>query len=419
MILVGIFGVIFWMVAPLFSEARSDDLIALTLALIVFAFIAAPAVGAGLGVALLRRDTAQREALQWLLMTACRHDLPIAPVARSFADGSAHSVLPKLLTIVLCPPVGVLATLARWGTFRSRAQSFARDLERGAPLPDAVDAHPGLFTLQDAVTVRVGAETGQTDEALRRCLAADRRARDVARAVTSRLWYLGLVFVMMQGMVVCSAWSFLPRFESTLADFSAPVPEVTRILLQFNSFMTEHQWDWQPVMLVLLAELACLFWLIMVISGQWPAPPLLFDRLFPRKDGAAVLRVMGLGVAAGQPLAANLKTQMRYCRKGWLRGRLLRVFEALLDGRDWIEVLRRQRLVRRVDAEVLHAAERAGNLGWALDQTAESIDRRWEGAIKALTQWMLPVCIFGLGGVMLFIAVAFFLPLVQMIEALL
>ena len=95
----------------------------------------------------------------------------------------------------------------------------------------------------------------------------------------------------------------------------------------------------------------------------------------------------------------------------------LRRSRRILDEiKDAEESLHDARLIGTVDAGVLAAAERAGNLVWAMNEVSDSLLRRelyrWQWWYNVAT----PVAVALLGAAVGFICVALFLPLVALIE---
>ena len=88
------------------------------------------------------------------------------------------------------------------------------------------------------------------------------------------------------------------------------------------------------------------------------------------------------------------------------------------QGVDWIEALWRHGLIRAADGEVLTAAAKVGNLGWALSELAESAERRLATRFQAVVQTLFPLVVVMLGAVIFMMAIAYFLPLVQLIQRL-
>ena len=80
-------------------------------------------------------------------------------------------------------------------------------------------------------------------------------------------------------------------------------------------------------------------------------------------------------------------------------------------GGDWCESLRRHGLIRQPELAVLQAAQRVGNLPWALTEMADSVRRRLAYRVQAAAQLLFPPMVILMGLVVMFIVVALFVPL--------
>jgi type II secretory pathway component PulF len=75
-------------------------------------------------------------------------------------------------------------------------------------------------------------------------------------------------------------------------------------------------------------------------------------------------------------------------------------------------------LIRGAEAAVFQAAERAGNLAWALDEMANSNIRRLTYRLRAWLNVLFPLLVLVFGGCVLVIGVGILQPLFQMIASL-
>ena len=87
-------------------------------------------------------------------------------------------------------------------------------------------------------------------------------------------------------------------------------------------------------------------------------------------------------------------------------------------GRDWLESLRQTGLIGPADAAVLRAAQRVGNLEWALEEMAASALRRQIFHVQALLQISFPVALLTVGTFVFLFVCGLFLPLVSLIQGL-
>jgi type II secretory pathway component PulF len=92
------------------------------------------------------------------------------------------------------------------------------------------------------------------------------------------------------------------------------------------------------------------------------------------------------------------------------------VASAAEAGMPWCASLHQSGLISPADAAVLSAAERVGNLPWALEEMAASALRRQAYRVQALIH-ILYLFLLILAGVMVFLFVAgLFVPLVTLIQ---
>ena len=170
--------------------------------------------------------------------------------------------------------------------------------------------------------------------------------------------------------------------------------------------------------LLLVVQLALVIALPFAFAGWlWITVPVL-DRFFVRRHSGLILRSIAVAIDSEKPLPLAFLTLATHYPARWVRDRLADVLSDVRRGVDWIEALQEHGLLRRVDAAVLESARRSGNLAWALRETADTGERRLAYRMHALLQLVFPVLILGVGLFVLTVAVAFFSPLVVLIQRL-
>jgi type II secretory pathway component PulF len=142
------------------------------------------------------------------------------------------------------------------------------------------------------------------------------------------------------------------------------------------------------------------------------------DRVFRRRHTAIILRVLAAGAEAGQTLTELLGRLAASYPRPWVRGRLRKAADRVVRGDDWCEALRVEGLMSRSDSAVLRSAERAGNLAWALRQTADGGERRLAYRLQAIAQILQPLIVVAMGMLVLLFALTYFRPLITLIDAL-
>lgn len=303
--------------------------------------------------------------------------------------------------------------------FRRRLRALARDLDAGVPLPAALDRNRGVVPAEALVMIRVGWEAGNPAGALRDAAESAAGPWHPHRQGLAKALAYGLgMLVVLQILGGFLFYYIAPSFRKILDDFGEPLPPLTRFVFRGVQILGEH---WEVALALALLELAAggvlVAWLISYVFGFDLRLPLL-DRLSRRRHAAAILRMLAMGVEGRRPLAEGLKLMAAHHPVGWARARLARTEIRAGRGEPWAAAMRDEGLIRATDAAVLDAAQRAGNLPWALRELAEGAERRSAYRLRALAQTLLPLIVVAVGALVGLIAVAYFLPLVALIREL-
>src|SRR5262249_1570555 len=101
--------------------------------------------------------------------------------------------------------------------------------------------------------------------------------------------------------------------------------------------------------------------------------------------------------------------------KAHIRRRLRRAAERTAEGTHWCDALQSSGLITDPDAGVLKAAERVGNLPWAMNNTADRLVRRFTTRMLGTMSVSFSLVLLAFGAVVLLIAVGLIFPLAQLI----
>jgi general secretion pathway protein F len=145
----------------------------------------------------------------------------------------------------------------------------------------------------------------------------------------------------------------------------------------------------------------------------WNVP--LLDRIFRSADRALMLRSLAVYVDKGQPIVAGLRSLASFYPKLWIRLRLAFATETIMQGDSWCNSLREYGLIRTNDAAVFEAAQRVGNLSWALREIADRDERRLGYRLRAAGEWLCPLILLSVAGMVYVFVSAFFSPLIKLI----
>jgi len=331
---------------------------------------------------------AQQRALLWVLTVASERLMPLVPAIEAFAQ-------------------------ERWGAIAKRAGRLAELLKSGMPLPEALRSVPGVLPARLLPTIHVACESGALAAALREAATAGSEGPPLWRHLAIRIAHLCLLLLFGMMILTFIMLQIVPAFEKIFSDFGVPLPPLTRSLIIASHFVYYY---WYLLVLLLPAGFL-LFFFVMLRMGRRTGWALPGEGLLGRRlDTATILEALALAADRQRPMTHAITALAESYHKLSVRRRLGRVLGDVHSGADWGESLLVRGLLRRADLAVLQAAQRVGNLPWALREMAASSRRRMAYRLAALVQVLMTVVVVAAGLVVMWVVVSLFLPLVTLIR---
>jgi type II secretory pathway component PulF len=340
--------------------------------------------------ALRKRRATQQYALLWLLTVSAEYSMPLTPAIAAFGR-------------------------ERGGLFGGRAKRLAAMLKSGWSLPDGLDHCRGLLPRHAIPMIRVGWRSGDLAGALRQAAAVESLHEPVWMSLIGKITYVFCVPLFGFGILAFVMMKIVPAYEKIFKDFGTRLPDLTIALIHTSYFMVNYWYLFVPfqMFLGLLIPYAIVRYFGWI---QWDPPGV--AALVRRLDTANVLDSLALVARQQRPILDGIDQLAAAYHKLDVRWRLRGTAEDIRAGRDWCESLYRRGLLRRADLAILQAAQRAGNLPWAMQEMAESGRRRFAYRLQAIVQAAFPPIVICFGLIVMFIVVALFLPLVVLIQRL-
>lgn len=332
------------------------------------------------------RNARRRIFIQWLA-AAIERGTPLEPAMRAFAEQQPGWPARK---------VRLAATL----------------LSQGKSLADALDGVPRLLSPEACMQIRLGEELGMLAPALRTAMGPPRWEETVWRQLMGKLWYLAAVVFLFSWILLFIEFKILPAYQKILSDFEMPLPGPTRALAEQGQFLLLGG----PATLLSILAMALWLYLLGRLLGvfRWNLPGI--DRLLRGWHAAGILDALAMTTRGQRPLPPVLDYLAARYPRMWVRGRLRGVCRDVQAGLPWCDSLQRRGLVTAGEAAVLQAAERVGNLPWALSEMASGSRRRLVYRLQALLQIAFPCVVGVLGLVVMWVGLALFLPLIHLVN---
>jgi general secretion pathway protein F len=300
------------------------------------------------------------------------------------------------------------------GSFGDRIADFSTMLQNGVPLPDALRMAPGLISTDHYPIIFSGYESGTLAKGFREAAAPDLH-KPVWGSISSKLLYIAAMIWIGCGMLIFMLTKLIPAFEKIFKDYGKILPPVTREFIEISHLSIVFM----PVIFLVFFFFLFLFIYSMlkfygVIVFELPG----LGRLLRRKHAAEILNNLALAVESHRTIDSGIHTLARCYPNRSIREKLSQSLLDVQSGVSWCESLFRRGLMRQSDLAVLQAAERAGNLPWAMREIADVNRRRLVCRMNVLVQLLFPPVVICFGGMLLFIVIAMLKPLIDLTIAL-
>lgn len=343
-----------------------------------------------------RSQAARRATLLATMAAAVERQFPLAPFLEALADEAG-------------------------GRWRWKVRGLADLLSNGVSIPDALEAIPGILPADAVGLVRIGARSGNMSGALREAAAlARRRSEHAGMQFQGTFFYLCVLFFVLVLIGSFIMIWIVPKFKAIFDGFDVKLPPLTEAVISVCDFAGAF---WFLIILFPVFILGA--WLAMAASLEamgwgpaWSRPMEFTTDLWPRFKTPNILRCLSVVIDAGRPLAEALSSMAAWHPDQSLRFRVAPVTAAVTAGDDCWLSLRNARLLRAGEATLLEAAQRTGNLAWALRGMADGIERRAEYRYQLVIEFLHPALIVVVGTIIGSFCVGIFLPLITLVKGL-
>ncbi|MEK6235393.1 MAG: type II secretion system F family protein, partial [Planctomycetales bacterium] len=355
-------------------------------------------------------------ALWWLLGIQCLFNPIMFCVLMAVGIISAHNrhaqqeAFLSILALTTDRQAPLGASLAAYAEecpprFRDRVLQLVEQLDKGVRLDEALDDVGNLVPPRGLLAAQVGADCDLMGPALQNAV---RLRAEFSRHMVFKILYPLIGFVNVFLVLMFLMYWVVPKFMRIFFDFEIELPLATRLLISATEGMTSP-----AVHVVLFVTWIFLLYVATWLLGWTHWVPAFLTR---RLDAATSLRMLAAAEDHGCKLSGVLRTLAnRYPRRSFRR-KLARAEEAVRMGRPWWDSLRRCGIVLDQEAVFLESAGRSGNLAWAMRETADGGERRLRYRFQAWSNLLFPLSVAALGLIVAFVAFAFFIPLLSLMQ---
>lgn len=338
------------------------------------------------------------------------------------------------------------------GALKNCLIDVCEEIEGGATLSEAMAKSPRVFDRLYVNMIKAGEAGGALEVILKRLADFQERSQALKRKVKGALVYPVTVVTFAVGILTFIMIKIVPAFEKIFRDFEAELPAMTQVLITASDFVVKWWW--------ILPIGPTSLWLFIKLVRKFPPGRMgwdtfklkmpIFGQLVEKNIVARTMRTLGTLVASGVPILEALHITRETSGNAVFERLYQRVYEAIREGESIANPMKENsrmkfhpvalffwalfiagpvgilmyltrmnaRIVDDMVVNMIDVGEETGELDTMLYKVADNYDEEVSVLTEALMSLMEPLLIIILGGLVGFIVIALFMPLIALIQKL-
>ncbi|MFZ0388924.1 MAG: type II secretion system F family protein [Calditrichia bacterium] len=302
--------------------------------------------------------------------------------------------------------------------FKVLLERIAREVEQGNAFSTALEQYPKIFPSLYINAVKVGEMSGTLEETLLYLANYLEEEQQMKQSVKKALRYPMMVIIGLVVAFLIFTMAVIPRFIPIFEASGLELPLPSRVLIGLYYILSTAG---IPLLLITAVLITGLIWYIRRPSGrfmfhklQLQAP--IFGPLLRKVSMARFAKVLSTMNRTGIPVVKALDTMKDTMENEVYRRELDQVLELVKEGSGIASAVRRSPYFSPFVVEMLGIGEKSGALDEMLDSISQYYDMEVNETVKNMTALIEPVITVFLGGMVLLLALAIFLPMWDMMS---
>lgn len=319
--------------------------------------------------------------------------------------------------------LNILEEQQKPGKLKTVLRAVGEDIEGGSTLSEACSKHPKAFNRLYVNMVAAGETGGVLDVILQRLADFMEKAEKLKRKIIGAMIYPAVVVTFAMGIVTGIMIVVIPKFKDIFKDFDVDLPDMTTLLMNTSDWVVHGKPPGWAVIVFSPFAFYFIFKLIRTSKGGRYVVDFVglkipvFGSLLQKSSVARFTRTLGTLISAGVPiLEAILITRETAGNEVYSRA-MEKVHDSIREGESFAGPLRITGVCDGLVTNMIDVGEETGELDKMLLKIADNYEEEMDVAVASLVSLLEPLMVVLLGGIVGFIVIALFLPLVKLIES--
>ena len=301
---------------------------------------------------------------------------------------------------------------------REVSQQIVEKLRKGETFSGSLSQFPKIFNHLFCAMILAG-ETGGNLSVVLRELAEHFDNRDkLARKVKGAIAYPAFVFVFIVLIVIFIMAFIIPRFRSIFDQFGGELPAFTRAfmgvydMIRYNLVYIIGSLLSMVILGVLVSKTKKGHYLFCKIVLALP----LLGKILREAFVAMFCQTMATLLNAGVSVLEILDILLAMTKNDIIKDSIIQAREQIVEGSDLSSSFSISGFFPNMVVKMIRVGEESGSLSRVLDTTSRYYERKVDALISTVLSLLEPIMIIVVGGVVLTVVLALYLPIFSMSE---
>ena len=306
--------------------------------------------------------------------------------------------------------------------FKEIIKKIVKDIEEGKSLASAISHYPKVFNEVYISMIEAGEAAGILAEILDRlCLMIETDAENRARIKAATLYPKIVILAIVVAIVVMMTF-VVPSFAKLYSGYNATLPLPTRMLIGISNFFTDA---WYIIFgLIGIVTLSIQRYIKTergeFVVDKWKLKVPIFGPIILKSTLSRFARVLGSLFRSGIPVLEAFEIVSRSVDNKIVSKAVNEIRESVRSGKSIADpmgnVASYPNLFPSMVVQMVAVGESSGSLDEMLLKVSDYLDQEASYSIKNLTTSLEPILLLIIFGIVLFLALAIFLPMWDLVK---
>jgi len=307
----------------------------------------------------------------------------------------------------------VLEAQTQNSTLKEAIAAMSQNIKQGSSLYGAMEKHGTIFSPLYISMIKAGETSGTVTESLERLIYIIEHEAKIKADIKSALQYPIMVTVALVVAFFVLLTFVVPKFAEMFSKAGIVLPLPTRIAIVLYNFLANY---WFLLIVCIIGLSVGLRIYIKTEKGRYMKDALILrlpviGPLFVKAAMSRFASILGMLQSAGVPVMTAMRVLSGIVGNAAIAREFERVREMMHEGRGIAAPLGSAKYFPPMVVDMIAIGEETGNIEEMLRQVSAHYDDEVSYVIKRLSDLIGPILVAGLAIVVLFFALAIFLPM--------